>query len=171
MTVVVRMLAYGVAIDLMDEYVQIGESIAMESLKKFVATVVDIFSEEYLRSPNNEDIAKLLAHGESREFSGMLGSIDCIHWKWKNCPVAYKGQFSGYIREPTIILEAVASYDLCIWHDFFGLPGSNNDINVLERSNIFFELEEGRAPAVNYSINDNDYTMEYYLTDEIYQNG
>ena len=51
----------------------------MESLKKFIAVVVDIFSEEYLRSPNNEDIARLLAHGESREFLGMLGSIDCMH--------------------------------------------------------------------------------------------
>ena len=81
MTVAVRMLAYGVMIDLMDEYVQIGESAAMESLKKFVAIVVDIFSEEYLRSPNNEDIAKLLAHGESCGFLGMLGSIDCMHWK------------------------------------------------------------------------------------------
>jgi len=34
MTAAVRMLAYGVMIDLMDEYVQIGESVAMESLKK-----------------------------------------------------------------------------------------------------------------------------------------
>ena len=58
----------------------------MESLKNFVAAVVDIFFEEYLRSPNNEDIAKLLAHGESRGFPGMLGCIDCMHWKWKNCP-------------------------------------------------------------------------------------
>ena len=24
------------------------------------------------------------------------------------------------------------SFDLWIWHAFFGLPGSNNDINVLE---------------------------------------
>jgi len=54
---------------------------------------------------------------------------------------------------------------------FFGLPGSKNDINVLERSNIFSELEEGRALTVDYSINDNDYTMEYYLADDIYQNG
>ena len=81
----------------------------MESLKKFIAVVVDIFFEEYLRSPNNEDIARLLAHGESCEFSGMLGSIDCMHWKLKNCPTAYKGQFIGDICEPTIILEAMAS--------------------------------------------------------------
>ena len=167
-TAALRMLAYGVTADFMDEYVRIGESTAMKSLKKFVKAVVDIFSKEYLRSPNNKDIARLLANGERRGFLGMPGSIDCMHWKWKNCPVAWKGQYSGHIREPTIVLEAVASFDLWIWHAFFGLPGSNNDINVLERSPIFSELEQGRAPAVNYSINGHEYTMGYYLADGIY---
>jgi len=81
MAAAIRMLAYGVTADFMDEYVWIRETTAMESLKKIVAAVVDIFFEEYLRSPNNEDIDKLLAHGESQGFLGMLGSIDCMHWK------------------------------------------------------------------------------------------
>ena len=85
-----------------------------------------------MRKPNNEDIATLLAHDKMRGFSGMLGSVDCIHWKWKNCPCAWKGQYCGHIREPTIILEAVASYDFWICHAFFGLSESNNDINGLE---------------------------------------
>ena len=63
---------------LIDEYVRIGETTALESLKKFVTTIIDVFSEEYLRKPNNEDIARLLAHCERRGFSGILGSIDCI---------------------------------------------------------------------------------------------
>ena len=71
-----RMLAYGVSGDFMDEYVQIGETTALESLKKFVPTVIDVFSKEYLRKPNNEDIARLLSHGECQGFPGMLGSID-----------------------------------------------------------------------------------------------
>nr|XP_023889926.1 uncharacterized protein LOC112001981 [Quercus suber] len=167
-TVALRMLAYGVAADFMDEYVRIGESTAIESMKKFVKAVVDIFSKEYLRSPNNEDIARLLVNREKRGFPGMLGSIDCMHWKWKNCPTAWKGQYSSHIREPTIVLEAVASYDLWIWHAFFGLPGSNNDINALERFPIFSKLEQGRAPAVNYSINGHEYTIGYYLADGIY---
>ncbi|XP_028055091.1 uncharacterized protein LOC114259276 [Camellia sinensis] len=167
-TVALRMLAYGVAADFMDEYVRIGESTAIESLKYFVKAVVDIFSNEYLRSPNSNEIAKLLAVSESHGFSRMLGSSDCMHWKWKNCPTALKGMYTGHIHEPTIILEAVASYDLWIWQAFFGLPGSHNDINVLERSFVFTELAQGRAPAVNYTINGNEYTMGYYLADGIY---
>ena len=76
--------------------------------------------------------------------------------------------YCGHIREPSIILEAVASYDLWIWHSFFGLPGSNNDINVLERSHVFSKLAQGRALAVNYSVNGHYYTIEYYLADGIY---
>ena len=113
-TTALRMLAYRVSGDLIDEYVQIGEITALESLKKFVTMVIDVFSEEYLRKPNNEDIARMLAHGERRGFPIMLGSIDCMHQKQKNCPSAWKRQYCDHIREPTIILEAVALYDLQI---------------------------------------------------------
>ncbi|XP_028106044.1 uncharacterized protein LOC114305092 [Camellia sinensis] len=58
--------------------------------------------------------------------------------------------------------------DEYIWHAFFGLPGSHNDINVLERSFVFTELAQGRAPAINYTINGNEYTMGYYLANGIY---
>ena len=83
------MLAYGVAVDAMDDYIHIGESIAIESLRKFVKAVVQVFGHEYLRLPNENDTARLLEIGESRGFSGMFGSIDCIHWTWKNCPVSW----------------------------------------------------------------------------------
>ncbi|XP_028105506.1 uncharacterized protein LOC114304539 [Camellia sinensis] len=159
MTAALRMLAYGVAADFMDEYLRIGESTTMKSLFYFVKAVVEIYSDKYLRSPNNNDIVRLLAIGKSRGFPGMLGSIDCMHWTWTNCPAAWKGMYTGHTHEPTIILEAVTSYDLWIWHAFFGLPGSHNDINVLERSTVFTELAQGRAPPVNHTINDNEYTM------------
>jgi predicted ATP-dependent Lon-type protease len=73
------MPAYGVAAYLMDEYVKLGETTIVESLKRFVKAVISIFSEEYLRSPNSQDIARLLANGKNHGFLGMLGSIDCMH--------------------------------------------------------------------------------------------
>jgi hypothetical protein len=167
-TAAFRMLTNGVAADATDEYICIGESTAIESLRNFVKAVVEIFENEYLRSPNQNDTSRLLEIGVERGFPGMLGSIDCMHWKWKNCPTAHHGMFSGHVREPTIILEAVASKDLWIWHAFFGLPGSHNDINVLQRSPVFAKLAEGQAPEVNYNINGHAYKMGYYLADGIY---
>ena len=102
MTAALRMLAYGVTTNFLDEYVRIAKSTTMMSLKKFVAAVVAIFSEQYLRSPNNEDIAKLLAHGQNCGFPSMLGSIDCMHWKWKNCPTAWKEMYSGQDRKSVV---------------------------------------------------------------------
>ena len=167
-TAALRMLAYGTAGDSVDDYVRIGESTSIESLKRFVKAIVEVYVVEYLRRPNVEDVSRLLAENEQRGFTGMLGSIDCMHWKWKNCPTAWQGMYSGHVREPTIILEAIASKDLWIWHAFFGLPGSLNDINVLDRSHLFKDLAEGRGPEVKYTINGNEYNMGYYLADGIY---
>ncbi|XP_062099504.1 uncharacterized protein LOC133805359 [Humulus lupulus] len=60
---------------------------------------------------------------------------------------AWKGQFTRDDHgRPTIMLEAVASQDLWIWHAFFGVPGSNNDLNVLNQSPLFTEILQGQAP-------------------------
>ena len=114
------MLAYGSPADLMDESFGIAETTTLECLIKFVQAIRHIYGEKYLRKPNDEDIQRLLQVGEARGFPGMLGSLDCMHWRWGNCPVAWKGQFTrGDYKVPTIMLEAVASYDRWIWHAFF----------------------------------------------------
>ncbi|KAK3229402.1 hypothetical protein Dsin_001283 [Dipteronia sinensis] len=84
----IRMLAFRASSNSVDDYVGIGESTTIKSLKKFVKAIIAIFGEEYLRSPNSDDVTRLLAIGEKRGFSGMLGSVDCVHWKWKNYPSA-----------------------------------------------------------------------------------
>ena len=108
------MLTYGSPAYIMDEYVRINKSTTIESLKRFTKAVVEVFGEQYLRRPNTSDIARLKSVAEQRGFPGMLGSIDCMHWKWKNCPTAWHGMYIGHAREPTIILEVIASYDLWI---------------------------------------------------------
>ncbi|XP_019173404.1 PREDICTED: uncharacterized protein LOC109168980 [Ipomoea nil] len=164
-TAAFRILAYGIPADATDEYIQIGESTAIESLKRFCRAIVEVFGERYLRVPDANDVVRLLQIGEKRGFPGMLGSLDCMHWTWKNCPTGWAGQYAGRSREPTIILEAVADYDLWIWHAHFGMPGSNNDINVLEASHLFANLANGVAPPCHYVIQGQNYNTGYYLAD------
>lgn len=90
---------------------RIGESTTIERLKKFVKAILAMFGYEYLRSPNNNGIARLLLVNSACGYSGMLGSIDCTHRKWKNYLVAGQDMYSGHIHKPTIILEAIA-FDL-----------------------------------------------------------
>ena len=64
-----------------NEYVKISESSTIKSLKCFCRAIIEIFSTQYLRTPTANDIARLLYIGEQRGFPGMLGSLDCMHWK------------------------------------------------------------------------------------------
>ncbi|XP_048618793.1 putative nuclease HARBI1 isoform X1 [Brassica napus] len=167
-TAAIRMLAYGSAADAVDEYLRLGESTSLSCLTNFTEGVIQLFGDEYLRRPTPEDLQRLLDIGEVRGFPGMIGSIDCMHWEWKNCPTAWKGQYTRGSGKPTIVLEAIASQDLWIWHAFFGPPGTLNDINVLDRSPVFDDIYQGRAPRVTYMVNGLQYDLAYYLTDGIY---
>ncbi|XP_048623319.1 uncharacterized protein LOC111209293 [Brassica napus] len=167
-TAAIRVLAYGIAADTVDEYLRLGESTTRKCLEHFVEGIINLFGEEYLRRPTPADLQRLLDIGEHRGFFGMIGSIDCMHWEWKNGPTSWKGQYSRGSGKPTIVLEAVASYDLWIWHAFFGPPGTLNDINVLDHSHVFDDIIKGHASEVTYYVNGREYHLAYYLTDGIY---
>ncbi|XP_020153285.1 uncharacterized protein [Aegilops tauschii subsp. strangulata] len=115
-----------------------AESTTIEYLCKFCRAVVEVFGPQYLRSPNAEDTTRILAQNEAREFYGMLGSIDCLHWAWKNCPFAWQGMYKG----------AKGGCSVC--------------------SNVFAKLVEGHAPPVNFKVNGRQYNKGYYLADGIY---
>ncbi|CAN6381068.1 unnamed protein product [Urochloa humidicola] len=168
-TAAIRQLGNGTPADQLDEYLKIGESAGVECLKMFVKGVIEVYGEEYLRRPTVEDVERLVQIGEQRGFPGMLGCIDCMHWHWERCPVGWKGMYTrGDQGVPTVILEAVASHDRWIWHTFFGVPGSNNDINVLNQSPLFVQQLRGEGPQVQYYVNGRQYNNGYYLADGIY---
>ncbi|XP_061999308.1 uncharacterized protein LOC133716641 [Rosa rugosa] len=98
----------------------------------------------------------------------MIGSLDCIHWQWKNCPVEWQDSFSGKSKKPTIVLEAVAGPDTWIWHAFFGIPRAQNDLTVLGCSPLLDAVITGQSPHLNYYVNVTPYEFGYYLTDGIY---
>ncbi|WVZ81224.1 hypothetical protein U9M48_028623 [Paspalum notatum var. saurae] len=164
------MLITGKSADSFDAELRMGETTILRALREFTRATVHIFGPRYIRKPNAQDLARLLETAEARGFPGMLGSIDCMHWVWENCPIGWHSQYRGHGHEPTMILEAVAGPDRWIWHCNFGAPGLLNDINVLHRSSLFDDLLTGNAPNVEYTINGKTYNMGYYLGDGIYPN-
>ena len=83
-----RLMAYGSSADSLDENLRMGESTILMCLERFTEGVISQFGEEYLRAPTARDIFRILRNSAERGFPGMLGSVDCMHWEWKNCPKA-----------------------------------------------------------------------------------
>jgi hypothetical protein len=57
---------------------------------------------------------------------------------------------------------------LWIWHAFFGLPGGNNNVNVLDRSPLVANLLGGEGSDLSFEVNGHRYNRYYLLTNGIY---
>ncbi|GKE18198.1 ALP1-like protein isoform X1, partial [Tanacetum coccineum] len=139
-TSAIRQLVYDTAPDAFDEYLQIAECTSRECLDNFTKCIHVLYNHKFLRRGQvPTDIEKTYKlHEEKHGLSGMLGSIDCMHWDWKNCPKSLHGQFKRRDhRYSTLMLEVVVDQRLWIWHAYFGVPGANNDVNVLYGSPLF----------------------------------
>jgi hypothetical protein len=67
--------------DSIDEYLKLGKITVLERLEYYCSDIIECFMNEFLHHPTVTDTQRLLAKAEEHEFSGMLGSIDCMHWQ------------------------------------------------------------------------------------------
>jgi hypothetical protein len=133
-TAALRQLAYDMTVDTIDEYPKLGKTTVLECLEYYCSGIIERFGDEFLRRPSVADAQRLLAKEEERVFSGMLESIDYMHWQWHNCSVGWQSQF---IRETLNIVQLSLKLLLLMTIGsgmLFLVAGSNNDINVLNQS-------------------------------------
>ena len=168
-----RYLTYGDALDREDENLYIAESTLDGYVKKFTKLVKAKFGSHYLNRPPTSMERKAISTAmKGKGFPGCLGSWDCKHFNWKNCPMRLAGQHQGHAEggKKTLILEAISDHRKYIWYANFGDPGSLNDINVLDRSSIVGSLLSGDIGITTapYTINGNRRDWMYFLVDGIY---
>ncbi|GKB07589.1 ALP1-like protein isoform X1 [Tanacetum coccineum] len=77
----------------------------------------------------------------------MLGSIDCMHWEWRNCLKEWHGQFARGLQ---------------IINDL------KKNKTVLNNSSLFGDLLDDIAPVAPFEVNGVTFKKGYYLADGIY---
>ncbi|XP_057786162.1 uncharacterized protein LOC131003647 [Salvia miltiorrhiza] len=102
-----------------DEYLKVTDSTGRVCLKKFCKAIIRAFRAYYLCRPTSEDVQRLIHMHETRHgFPGMLGSLEELHWAWKNCPKAWHDAYTrGGTAVPVVFhanqREYQMSYYLC----------------------------------------------------------
>jgi hypothetical protein len=105
----------------------------------------------------------------------MIGSLDCTHTFWKNCPKAWQGSYKGKESKPSIVMESIADYFLFLWHASYEYTGTLNDNTILHLSpfmdrfldGTFHELE-AEAAVVPFMIKEEQFNKVFVLVDGIY---
>eukprot|EP00180_Rhodochaete_pulchella_P003972 Plantae.Rhodophyta-Rhodochaete_pulchella.ctg72981.p1 GENE.Plantae.Rhodophyta-Rhodochaete_pulchella.ctg72981~~Plantae.Rhodophyta-Rhodochaete_pulchella.ctg72981.p1 ORF type:complete len:123 (+),score=8.19 Plantae.Rhodophyta-Rhodochaete_pulchella.ctg72981:357-725(+) len=120
----------------------------MLCLKKFSRAVVNKFGSDYLRLPNQDYTERIEEQFAGVGFPGCIGAVDCTGWAGGNCPTALHGIHKG---KPGVELriEVVCDLDPRIWHCFFGLPGSMNDLNIPSVNPFFNAVLPGKVLPEN----------------------
>jgi Plant transposon protein len=168
-----RYVAYGDAFDREDENLRLSETSLKMLIPSFCKLIIQEFGAEYLnRSPTESEKAAINQVMTARGFPGCLGSWDCKHFVWKNCPMRLAGQHKGHAEggKKTLILEALADHRRYFWQVNFGDPGCLNDINILDKSSIVGALmtSDLSIKTEPYEINGNIRDWMYFLVDGIY---
>ena len=167
-----KYLAYGSSVNSFRDYFQIGESTALLAVKKVTSCIAkSVFQKKYFSFFTPMDAKRVEAlHFKKHGIRGLLGSLDCSHFVWGNCPVAHHGQFQGKEGRPTIVVEALADYNLYAWHAVFGYCGTLNDINIWDTSYLLQSLCDGTFSGLDFpfTIGGEVFHSLFMLVDGIY---
>ncbi|KAL7461506.1 hypothetical protein ACHAXS_001925, partial [Conticribra weissflogii] len=79
----------------------------------------------------------------------MLGSLDCTHTIWKNCPKAWAGSYKGKENSPSIVLEGISDYHMFFWHASYGYAGTLNDKTIFDLSPFQQFVKGIKIPLTN----------------------
>jgi hypothetical protein len=69
-----RIFTDDIPVDYADEYLRIGKDMTMESVRRFCKVMMRVYGATYLRAPNGEDTARLMAENEQQGWPDMLAA-------------------------------------------------------------------------------------------------
>jgi hypothetical protein len=124
----------------------VGESTALLLVKKFTKCIVNsILQKKFFSFFTPSDAKRVEALHFQRH-----GSLDCSHFVWGMCPVAYHGQYQGKEGKPTIFVETLCDYNLYAWHAVSGYCGMLNDLSIWDSSYLLQSLCDGTFSELDF---------------------
>lgn len=149
---------------------RMSERQILKCMKRFTTCIVEQLEEEWIRLPTNAELLEIENRYKSLGFPGCIGAVDCASWQWEACPVGWQGIYKGKDKKPTMRLEIFCDDNLRVWSLNFGVPGSRNDVTIMDHSPFFRAVRNGQWPSVRPKVCIAGHQLKrfYFLVDGIY---
>jgi Plant transposon protein len=172
---ILKCIAFGCSGTAFRDYHQMATNTFTEGLKAFFRALKadKALNGEYMRYPSRRDVKRVTGlHDDVHGVPGMLGSLDCLHVYWKNCPVAWQGQFkNGRYKYSSVVVEAMVDHNLWFWHASIGHAGTNSDTNIWDVSplqNALLSEHWAKHCDFEFMIDGQAFDKVWILVDGIY---
>lgn len=136
----IRQYSLGIGADSVNEYIRLRDSVLHNCRIRFVKSLVAYFQEKCLKRSTIDDVRSMTERHGKLGLPGALGLLDCPDWELAKGLAAEQPKSIGKLRKPVIRLESIVDDRLQVWHMSSGLPGSANDTNVTDCSNLSSDI-------------------------------
>jgi hypothetical protein len=143
-----RILARGNVSDDISEMSKVGLSTCPSIFSQFVLKFAETFRKAFIYLPQDgEDLKKVMEIYARLGFPGCIGSMDCTHVHWLNCPEILKNLCIGKEGYPTLAFQVMVDHSKMIRHVSVSCFGAFNDINICHVDTIVRDDVNGLLTA------------------------
>jgi len=143
-----RMLGRGSTHDDVAEPSYVSESHCGVIFRQFIRNFSRLFKEEFIRLPDERQLRSIMEIYAAIGFPGCVGSIDCTHIRWWNCPSTLQNLCHGKEGYPSLAFQIVVDHSRRILYVSPSYFGSLNDQNICNVDPRIFNDTSG---IVNYA--------------------
>lgn len=154
---ILRFLARGHEALTLRDLTSIGRSTIHNIVKTFLENFVRVYESKWIhRKPTESELKDIMATYAKLGFPGAIGSVDCTHIWWSQCPHSMTNLCSGRDDRPTVVFQCVVDHNRYIWNCSKGFVGRFCDQNVSDADPFLEELRLRRIyEDLEYQIYDN----------------
>ena len=136
------MLASGVTFKDVAAMSGMSISTAETSFHHFCEKFSEGLWETWVTLPVGDDLKKVEEIYRKCGLPGAVGSLDCTHFKWDNCPWSEHRVHTGKEGYPSVVVEAMCDHAGRITAATKSYPGAKNDQTVISRDQSVWRIRD-----------------------------
>ena len=129
-----------------------GESTINTIFKTFIAGVVKHIYPSFIKPPEGALLQKVLKEFELIGLPGCVGSMDCTHARWLQCPKGEKHNSKGKEGYPTVAFQVVVSHSRRVLSVSPHYLGNINDKTICKNDIFSLSIMHGSLQDVQYQL-------------------